>query len=145
MCKAEVHGNCRNAKCKDRSLGACQAHHREMIYPTEESRPQYICINKACLVLQTAISSGKWESIWKNTTRFIVDTYHYTNHKATDILCQTYCNPAPTDGSAPNLVVLAQDKNGKSVLKRAFNTQVCEQLNAWLGGFETILKKMKPG
>ncbi len=27
----------------------------------------------------------------------------------------------------------------------AFNTQVCEQLNAWLGGFEPILKKMKPG
>ena len=25
---------------------------------------------------------------------------------------------------------------------REFNTQTCEQLNAWLGGFETILKQM---
>jgi hypothetical protein len=29
--------------------------------------------------------------------------------------------------------------------KRAFNTQACEQLNAWIGGFEFILKKMTPG
>ena len=78
----------------------------EVVYPTEESRPQYICIDKACLVLRTAISNGKWDSIWANTSHFIVDTYHYTNHKASDILCRTYCNPAPTDGSAPNLVVL---------------------------------------
>ena len=25
------------------------------------------------------------------------------------------------------------------------NTQACEQLNAWLGGFESILKHMTPG
>ena len=117
----------------------------ETVYPNEESRPQYICIDKACLVLRTAIANGSWEEIWTKTSRFIVDTYHYTNHRATDILCRSYCNPAPTDGSAPNLVVLAQDKRGRPVLKRAFNTQVCEQLNAWLGGFEPILKKMKPG
>lgn len=30
-------------------------------------------------------------------------------------------------------------------MKRAFNTQACEQLNAWLGGFESILKRMVPG
>ena len=29
--------------------------------------------------------------------------------------------------------------------KSAFNTQACEQLNAWLGGFESILRKMVPG
>ncbi|KAF8223314.1 hypothetical protein L208DRAFT_1213350, partial [Tricholoma matsutake] len=26
--------------------------------------------------------------------------------------------------------------------KRAFNTQACEQLNAWLGGFDSILRRM---
>jgi len=57
-----------------------------MIYPTEESQPQYICIDKACLVLRTAISSGKWDSIWTNTTHFIVDTYHYTNHTVVGIV-----------------------------------------------------------
>lgn len=56
-----------------------------------------------------------------------------------------YCNPAPLNGSAPNLVIVAYDKQGRPYYKRAFNTQACEQLNAWLGGFESILKRMTPG
>jgi len=93
------------------------------IYPTPESRPSYICINKACLVLRTAIANGSWEE-WKKTTRFIVDSYHYNNHKADDQLCAMFCNPAPIDGSAPNLVQLVRDKNGVMQMQRAFNTQV---------------------
>jgi hypothetical protein len=80
--------------------------------------------------------------MWKKTSRFIVDSYHYTNHRANDELCRKYCNPAPTDGSAPNLVGQKVDKNGVVHDVREFNTQTCEQLNAWLGGFETILKRM---
>ena len=34
------------------------------------------------------------------------------------------------------------DKNGVVHDVREFNTQTCEQLNAWLGGFESILKRM---
>ena len=48
----------------------------ESIYPTEESRPDYICIDKACLVLRTAIANGSWERVWRKTTQFIVDSYH---------------------------------------------------------------------
>ena len=66
-------------------------------------------------------------------------------HRTTDWMCQTYCNPAPTDGSAPNLVVVEHDNQGRPQYKRAFNTQDCEQLNAWMGGFESILKRMVPG
>ena len=40
----------------------------------EESRPDYICIDKGCKVLATAVANGSWE-IWKKTTRFIVDAY----------------------------------------------------------------------
>ena len=29
----------------------------ESVYPTEESQPAYICIDKACQVLQTAVST----------------------------------------------------------------------------------------
>ena len=61
----------------------------------------------------TAVANGSW-NIWKKTTHFIVDAYHYINHRVLDYLCWKYCNPSPGDGSAPNLVVL----------KRAFNTQV---------------------
>lgn len=96
----------------------------ESVYPTEESHPDYICIDKACSVLRTAVANGSWDRIWKKTTRFIVDSYHYTNHCTTDELCQKWCNPAPQDGSAPNLIVVAQDATGTSYHKRAFNTQV---------------------
>ena len=54
----------------------------------------------------------------------------YINHCTTDYLCRKWCNPAPQDGSAPNLVVVSMDNRGQLYLKRAFNTQACEQLNA---------------
>ncbi|KAF8876467.1 hypothetical protein BD779DRAFT_1412368, partial [Infundibulicybe gibba] len=116
----------------------------EDVYPTEESRPAYICIDKACLVLRTSIANKSWE-MWSRTSRFIVDSYHYINHRATDYLCRKWCNPAPLDGSAPNLVVVATDNNGKPYYQRAFNTQASEQLNSWVGGFESILRRMTPG
>jgi hypothetical protein len=34
----------------------------ESVFPTEESRPDYICIDKACQVLATAVANGSWES-----------------------------------------------------------------------------------
>ena len=92
------------------------------IYPNTESQPSYVCIDKACQVLRTSIVNGSWEE-WKKTTRFIVDSYHYTNHKATDVLCAKYCNPSPSDGSAPNLVKFIRDRNGVLQMQRAFNTQ----------------------
>ncbi|KAM6492665.1 hypothetical protein JOM56_012389 [Amanita muscaria] len=116
----------------------------EHAFPDEDSRPDYICIDKACLVLRTSINNGSWER-WKKTSRFIVDAYHYQNHRATDVLCQTWCNPAPEDGSGPNLVIAERNRDGEIYYKRAFNTQACEQLNAWLGGFDSILRRMNPG
>ena len=55
----------------------------ETIYPTPESRPSYICIDKACQVFRTAIVNQSFATTWSNT-RFIVDTYHYNNHKQPD-------------------------------------------------------------
>ena len=74
-----------------------------VVYPDQDSRPSYVCIDKACQVVRTALTSGLWQE-WKQTTRFIVDSYHYINHKANDLLCRTWCNPTPSDGSAPNLI-----------------------------------------
>ncbi|TFK37891.1 hypothetical protein BDQ12DRAFT_698976 [Crucibulum laeve] len=79
------------------------------------------------------------------TTCFIVDAYHYKNHCVSDLLCHWWCNPAPSNGSAPNLVVGERDRNNNLVPKRDFNTQACEQLNSWLDGFESILKQMTQG
>jgi hypothetical protein len=89
-------------------------------------------------LLCTSVSNGSWER-WKYTTRFIVDAYHYTNHQASDRLCRIWCNPAPLDGSAPNLVLVEKDKQGRPYYKHAFNTQA-----RWLSpcGFNQILKRM---
>ena len=57
------------------------------VYPTEESRPDYICIDKGCQVLATAVTNGSWE-VWKKTTQIIVDSYHYINHCVKDYLCR---------------------------------------------------------
>ncbi|KIL55550.1 hypothetical protein M378DRAFT_90762 [Amanita muscaria Koide BX008] len=116
----------------------------QLVYPEQDKRPAYICIDKACLVLKSVINNTDWLH-WLDTSRFIVDAYHYINHRATDEVCRTWCNPAPLNGSAPNLVIPERDAQGQLYHRRAFNTQVCEQLNAWLGGFETILKRMSPG
>ena len=116
----------------------------ERVYPTHDSGLDYVCIDKACLVLHSCLINGSWEQ-WKETTRFIVDSYHYVNHHASDELCQTWCNPAPLNGTAPNLVITERSVDGQLYNKCAFNTQASEQLNAWLGGFETILKRMTAG
>ncbi|TFK36622.1 hypothetical protein BDQ12DRAFT_699614 [Crucibulum laeve] len=104
--------------------------------------PSYICIDKACLVLHSAVVNGDWERVWKKTTCFIVDAYHYKNHCVSDLLCHWWCNPAPSNGSAPNLVVGERDRNNNLVAKRAFNTQACEQLNSWLGNFNWFIHTM---
>ncbi len=96
---------------------------RCVLQGTPSLRPSYICIDKACMVLRTAISNHSWD-IWKETSRFIVDSYHYINHHTSDYLCRKWCNPAPLNGSAPNLVVVENDLHGNPHYKCAFNTQV---------------------
>ncbi|KAF8985765.1 hypothetical protein BDQ17DRAFT_1393727 [Cyathus striatus] len=113
----------------------------EFVYPTPNVRPSYVCIDKACMVLRHLITSRNW-NIWKTSTRFVVDSFHYINHRVGDYLCHKFCNPSPLNGSAPNLVLVERDAEGNPHYKRAFNTQACEQLNAWLGGFQSILNRM---
>ncbi|KAJ7027432.1 hypothetical protein C8F04DRAFT_1212394 [Mycena alexandri] len=80
--------------------------------------------------------------LWLTSTKFIVDAWHYIGHQATDVLCRTRCNPAPTDGSQPDLVLTELDDHGNSHQTRAFNTETAEQLNSWLNGFESQLRQM---
>ena len=39
----------------------------ESVYPTEQSRLAYICIDKACLLLRTSIANGSWD-MWQKTS-----------------------------------------------------------------------------
>ncbi|KAJ7677398.1 hypothetical protein B0H14DRAFT_3101937 [Mycena olivaceomarginata] len=81
-------------------------------------------------------------SAWLRTTKFVVDAWHYLGHRATDILCRLWCNPAPTNGSQPDLILVEEDANGTKHQTRAFNTETAEQLNSWLNGFESELRQM---
>jgi hypothetical protein len=108
-------------------------------YP--ESRPGFIVYDKACELLRH-IATQDINDFWLTSTKFIVDAWHYIGHRATDILCRTRCNPAPSDGSQPDLVLTEVDDNGVAHRTRAFNTETAEQLNSWLNGFESQLRQM---
>jgi hypothetical protein len=58
------------------------------------------------------------------------------------VLCRTWCNPAPANGTQPDLVIAQEDDSGEVHLTRAFNTETSEQLNAWLNGFEAQMRQM---
>ncbi|KAJ7435060.1 hypothetical protein FB451DRAFT_1062945, partial [Mycena latifolia] len=80
---------------------------------------------------------------WLATTKFLVDAWHYISHRTTDILCQLWCNPAlAANGSQRDLILVEEDDNGAIHQTRAFNTEIAEQLNSWLSGFESQLRQM---
>ncbi|KAJ6528959.1 hypothetical protein B0H19DRAFT_1333647 [Mycena capillaripes] len=106
-----------------------------------ESRPNFITYDDACSLLRHIVTQNP-NSPWLVTTRFIVDAWHYIGHRATDILCRLWCNPAPLNGSQPDLILVKEDTDGTTHQTRAFNTETSEQLNSWLNGFESQLRQM---
>ena len=63
---------------------------------------------------------------WLESTNFIVDARHYIGHRATGILCQLWCNLAPTNGSQPDLVLTEVDNDRNSHATCAFNTETAD-------------------
>ncbi|EJF55596.1 hypothetical protein DICSQDRAFT_73391 [Dichomitus squalens LYAD-421 SS1] len=113
------------------------------IWPEEAQhvRPSFIVFDDACDLLRHIVTQDPGDA-WVATTKFVVDAWHYIGHKATDVLCRLWCNPAPRDGSQPDLVVVDTDDLGNVHLVRAFNTETAEQFNAWLSGFEGLMRSM---
>ncbi|KAJ7725665.1 hypothetical protein DFH07DRAFT_871769 [Mycena maculata] len=106
-----------------------------------DKRPGFIVYDKACELLRHIVTQNINDS-WIASTKFIVDAWHYIGHRATDILCRTRCNPAPTNGSQPDLVIIQVDENGVAHQTRAFNTETAEQLNSWISGYESQFRQM---
>ncbi|KAJ6537067.1 hypothetical protein B0H19DRAFT_1038508 [Mycena capillaripes] len=106
-----------------------------------DSRPSFIAYDDACDLLRHIVTQNPNDP-WITTTKFIVDAWHYIGHRATDILCRLWCNPAPANGSQPDLVLVEEDINGVRHQTRAFNTETAEQLNSWLSGFESQMRQM---
>ncbi|KAJ3817929.1 hypothetical protein F5880DRAFT_1755014, partial [Lentinula raphanica] len=109
--------------------------------PHPSKRPGFLAYDNACDLLRHIITQNA-QSPWLTSTRFIVDTWHYIGHRATDILCRLWCNPAPHNGSQPDLIHVVEDRNGDQHIARAFNLETAEQLNAWLNGYEAQLRQM---
>ncbi|KAF7358803.1 hypothetical protein MSAN_01219600 [Mycena sanguinolenta] len=108
-------------------------------YP--EAKPSFIAYDDACSLLRHIVTQDP-RSPWLQSTKFIVDAWHYIGHLATDLLCRLWCNPQPTNGSQPDLIRVEMDMNGTAHQTRAFNTETAEQLNSWLSGFESQLRHM---
>ncbi|KAJ7084760.1 hypothetical protein C8R43DRAFT_1092719 [Mycena crocata] len=106
-----------------------------------DSRPSFLAYDNACNLFRHIVTQNP-NSPWIRSTKFIVDAWHYIGHSAVDILCQLWCNPAPTNGSQPDLISVRVDDNGRTHTTRAFNTETAEQLNAWLNGYEAQLRQM---
>jgi hypothetical protein len=60
-------------------------------YP--ESKPSFTAYDDTCSLLCHIVTQDS-DSTWLLTTKFIVDAWHYIGHRATDILCRLWCNPA---------------------------------------------------
>ncbi|KAJ7579446.1 hypothetical protein C8J56DRAFT_796160 [Mycena floridula] len=105
------------------------------------SRPSFLVYDDACDLLRHIVTQEP-NSPWVTATRLIVDAWHYIGHQAIDVLCRTRCNPAPLDGSQPDLILAKKDDNGQVHTTRAFNTETAEQFNSWLTRFEAQLKQM---
>jgi hypothetical protein len=61
----------------------------------------------------------------------VVDAFHFRNHSKDDVLCQQHCNPARYE----HLRSAAGDG-------WQFNSSAAEQINAWFGGYQAIVKEM---
>ncbi|KAJ7856916.1 hypothetical protein B0H13DRAFT_2357182 [Mycena leptocephala] len=92
-------------------------------YP--QSKPSFIAYDDACSLLRHIVTQNP-NSPWIATTEFIVDAWHYIGHRATDILCRLWCNPAPLNGSQLDLIIIQEDGNGIRHQTRAFNTATAE-------------------
>ncbi len=104
-------------------------------------RPSFIVFDDACDLLRHVVTQNPGDT-WIEATKFIVDAWHYIGHKSTDILCCLFCNPAPGDGSQPDLVETVVDANNQTHLARAFNTETAEHFNAWLSVYEGLMRSM---
>ncbi|KAJ7348439.1 hypothetical protein DFH08DRAFT_808179 [Mycena albidolilacea] len=102
------------------------------------SRPSFLAYDDACNLLRHIVTQNP-NSPWVHGTKLIVDAWHYIGHQASDVLCRIWCNPAPANGSQPDLISVKVDDNGRTHTTRAFNTETAEQLNAWLNGYEAQL------
>lgn len=96
--------------------------------------PTILAYDNACKILAYIAPRPELHH-WLRRIQLIVDSFHFAGHSKNDVLCRKFCDPAPLDGSAPDLVVplvevppATSHKRRRAPLersfRRAFNTEV---------------------
>ncbi|EIW56144.1 uncharacterized protein TRAVEDRAFT_129214 [Trametes versicolor FP-101664 SS1] len=102
--------------------------HLKAVFPTARSKPEIFIYDNNCKLRQHLNASG---DTYFSETGLPVDVFHFkTKHRVTDTECQQFCNPA----AFPDLV------DGD---KWRVNSSICEETNAWFGGYLSIVREME--
>lgn len=89
----------------------------------ERLLPSFIAYDRACTIIPALVDE---DPSWLKKVTWICDAFHFAGHSKNDVLCRKYCDPAPLDGSQPDLVTPFVEEGGEGVrvFRRAFNTEV---------------------
>ncbi|KAF9518066.1 hypothetical protein BS47DRAFT_1338638 [Hydnum rufescens UP504] len=99
----------------------------EQTFPTTPSMPEYLFFDDACHLHRLIQDDPHWAY-----TATPADVFHHDRkHGPGDTYCQQNVNPA----GFPELIL----PDGKW----RFNTSVAEQTNAWIGGFQAMVRQME--
>ncbi|EPQ50066.1 hypothetical protein GLOTRDRAFT_108722 [Gloeophyllum trabeum ATCC 11539] len=101
------------------------------LFPTKRSLPEVLWHDNNCRIRAMLEGDPPDLQSYFEECAMPVDVFHFkSKHKETDIICNTYCNPA----SWPEL----HTEDGKW----RFNSSAAEQTNAWFGGYQAIVREM---
>ena len=98
------------------------------LFPTPRSLPSFIFYDNNCHLKKVIDAVG---DLHFKHCGLPVDVFHMkSKHKESDEFCGRHCNPALFQ----DLIV-----NGKW----RFNSSAAEMVNAWVGGFQSIVREMR--
>ncbi|KAH9481160.1 hypothetical protein JR316_0005680 [Psilocybe cubensis] len=99
------------------------------LFPTQKSLPGVLWHDNNCRIM---LMLEKEKDTYFSHSALPVDVFHFKcKHKAQDDKCNANCNPAKW----PELMT----PDGKW----RFNSSAAEQANAWLGGYQAIVREMQ--
>ena len=104
------------------------------LFPTKASLPGVIWHDNNCQIAAMLRNEpDDYLRTYFDDCALPVDVFHFkSKHKEGDRNCNMYCNPALW----PQLTM----EDGKSW---RFNSSAAEQVNSWIGGFQSIVREME--
>lgn len=105
------------------------------LFPTKESLPGVIWHDNNCKLHAVLRNCENPEDRdYFNECLLPVDVFHFkAKHKITDDYCNANCNPAQW----PEL------RKGENSSEWRFNSSAAEQVNAWIGGYQAVVREMQ--